>query len=711
MFLPNKNTRHGTGTPASWACSVLASLITLLLTLIPCTTLGAEDYNNRVVLTDQRGAYPLGLQLAILEDPTKSLGIEDVTSPAYADKFLPSTKSVPGFGFSSSAYWVRVALERQTTREAIWLLEFSYAPMQWIDVYTRSEGGQFQHQRGGLGVPYAERPSPHPEHVFELNLPPDQTTELWLRVDGESSKNLPLTLWRADAFAQETSLEFYALGMYFGVILALILYNLFIYHIVREPAYAYYVLFLCAFAAMTLSLNGLAQQFLWPNQPEWAMRAIPFFIGLVGLFGGLFVMSFIQTRALARWLHRLMWVGIVWSIATILLSLLSTYYASIISATTLVVAFSILALVVGLYAAVNGNKPARYYLFAWVLLLFGLIAIALRNFGVLPTNLITEYGMLWGSASEAILLSVALAARMRVMKEEKEAAQQQALENQQKAHAELKAMSQELEAANLNLEHRVHERTAALEASNRQLADAKAATSSFLANMSHELRTPMNAVIGYSEMLHEELEEENQDKYLPDLAKIRAAGKHLLGMINEVLDLSKIEAGKMELFLEPVEVSTLITDVESTVAPLMEKRGNRLEVTYAKELGVIETDTTKLRQILLNLLSNAAKFTEAGLIDLNVWREADADGDWLNFAVRDSGIGMTQDQLAKVFEAFSQAETSTTRNFGGTGLGLTISKHFCEMLGGTLSVTSREGVGSTFTITLPLRTQESNKAG
>jgi signal transduction histidine kinase/DNA-binding response OmpR family regulator len=230
----------------------------------------------------------------------------------------------------------------------------------------------------------------------------------------------------------------------------------------------------------------------------------------------------------------------------------------------------------------------------------------------------------------------------------------------------------------------------------RELEAASQHKSAFLANMSHELRTPLNAVIGYSEMLQEIAEDEGLDQLLPDLAKIRDAGRHLLNLINDILDLSKVEAGKMDLYLEEVELAALLDEVRAIVEPLAASSGNRFEV-IGEAPGTLYTDRTKLKQILLNLLGNASKFTESGRIALELRAASGA----LSFVVSDTGIGMTEEQLGRLFQAFSQADASTTRRYGGTGLGLAITKHFCEMLGGRIAVESTPGVGSTFTITLP----------
>jgi signal transduction histidine kinase len=299
----------------------------------------------------------------------------------------------------------------------------------------------------------------------------------------------------------------------------------------------------------------------------------------------------------------------------------------------------------------------------------------------------------------------------------------------------------------------------ALQEANAQLAQASSYKSAFLANMSHELRTPLNAIIGYSEMLQEEAEDLGEQTFLPDLVRINAAGRHLLGLINDILDLSKIEAGRMDLHLETFSVSDLLRDVQSIVQPLVEKNGNTLVVACPDDAGSMHADLTKVRQALFNLLSNAAKFTDHGTIALRVARDdgraSDAGrtpgetggagdaggagvptarpyeagvvashhgrgespirppsfsrsgtergpgGEGITFAVSDTGIGMTEEQLGRLFEAFSQAEASTRSKYGGTGLGLAISRHFCRLMGGDLTVESTHGEGSTFTVQLP----------
>ena len=269
---------------------------------------------------------------------------------------------------------------------------------------------------------------------------------------------------------------------------------------------------------------------------------------------------------------------------------------------------------------------------------------------------------------------------------------------------------------------RVAEYTEDLQEAKIAAEAANRSKSAFLANMSHELRTPLNAIINYSEMLQEDAQDSGSEDFLPDLEKIQTAGKHLLDMISDILDISKIEAGHVTLYLEHFDVATMIEEVMTTAQPLVEKKGNALALQVKGELGMMYADQPKVRQILLNLLSNAAKFTEKGVITIDIEKVKNKQpkpkkrnknndfnsgsnyiSQFLIFRVSDTGIGMTDEQLEQIFKPFTQADASTTKKYGGTGLGLTISQRLCQILGGEISVESEDGKGSTFIVSLPER--------
>lgn len=272
---------------------------------------------------------------------------------------------------------------------------------------------------------------------------------------------------------------------------------------------------------------------------------------------------------------------------------------------------------------------------------------------------------------------------------------------------QLESKTEELSRLNKNLEDLAVEYSYAKE----QAESANKIKSEFLANMSHELRTPLNAIIGYSELMLEEAEETSMNPAnIADLNKIVGSAKHLLSLINDVLDLSKIEAGKLDLFLEDVKINDLVKDLKSIISPMMEKNHNTFELSQQCTIDSIFTDLVRVRQCVLNLLSNASKFTKNGLVTLEITNFTEDDKEWIQFQVKDTGIGISQDKIGILFKAFSQTDAGTTRKYGGTGLGLYLTKLFCTMLGGDISVESEVGKGSIFKIKLPVRSEKNDQA-
>jgi len=674
-----------------------------------------------VILAPEQGEYSLARHLELLEDPSRNLTITDIVSGQADSRFSPSSSDTPSFGFTTSVVWARFTVKNSLPDSVEYFLEVKYPLLDHLDLYTPTGTGTFTVLKAGDSLPFTQRTIQHKNNIFPVRLAPGEEKTLYLRCETTSSLNLPLTLHSPACLAGEISLEQTLLGIYYGILLVMMLYNFFIYLGLKDSTYLYYVLFVFTYMLFQLSLNGMAFQYFWPHQIWWANNCTPLFIFLAYIFATQFTRKILDTARNIPKIDSILRAGLVLSIIGAALTLFVGYNLSIRLATLM--SLTVVALIVaGFSCMIKGYRPARYYFLAWSVSMLGVTVYALKTFGVLPHTFITHWGIQLGSAWEVILLSMGLADRFQLMKQDKEQMQTVYAKQLEEAHSELEKSFHDLEQFKNSLETLVKDRTADLsraneylawEAEERQKAEARAdaaskAKSQFLASMSHEIRTPMNAILGIANMAAKMAETAKLQQYL---AIIQDSGKALLTLINDILDFSKIEAGRLDLECNNFDLRETVESLADLFGKQAADKGlELLLIVHDNPPCAMMGDALRLRQILINLVNNAIKFTEKGEVAITAHCEKQNDDKaMLHFFVRDTGSGINHDQIKKLFNEYTQADSSTSRLYGGTGLGLAISKQLVTLMGGEINAESEPGKGSTFHFTISVHLQPPEK--
>ena len=450
--------------------------------------------------------------------------------------------------------------------------------------------------------------------------------------------------------------------MFYGLIAALILYNLMLFLSVQDRLYLYYVLYASTLAGWLLGYDGFVYEYLgYEGGGWWPNNGLAISVSLALAFGAQTARSFLDTPRSAPLLDPIL--ATLVAVAGVLAVFAATgwlvpYHIVFMSISVMAVLLTATVLFVGVRALSAGYRSARFFLLAWAALLVSLVVFPLRNFALLPHTFLVSHSIHIGFALDLILLSFALGDRFNLMRREA--------------------------------------RFARIEARAMEIASKH--KSDFLANMSHELRTPLNAIIGFSEALMDRMFGDLNEKQLEYQKDIHESGKHLLSLINDILDLSKIEAGKMELELSNFHLPTAVSNAVALVRERAHRHGITLGIEIDERLADVQADERKVKQILLNLLSNAVKFTpDGGRVDVS----ATLDTDKVEIAVKDTGVGIAPDDQASLFEEFKQVGKDSSRKAEGTGLGLALTKRLVELHGGEIRVDSAVGHGSTFRVIFP----------
>ena len=635
-------------------------LLLILLSWLPLLASAVE-------FDESTQSLPLGRVMQVYEDASGQADIAQVASPAMVARFHRHDKASLNAGYSLSAFWLKVDLTytpKHPDTLRIWLLELAYPPMKHIELYVPDASGGYRlAQRTGNELSFASRPIKQNNYLFELDFAPNESKTVYLRLQTEGSMQAPLTLWSMQAYLEDQPVRLYVLGLIYGVLLGMLVYNLFIYLSVRDTSYLYYIFYIASFGFYQLSVNGAAVQYFWPNNPGWANASTPFFIGLAGFFGCQFTRSFLHTAAHGRWLDRLLLLLMAYSAVVTVLSLMTSYALALRLATVLALAFTVTIFVTGISAWCCGLRVARYFIIAWSAFLLGGLVNTLMVLGYLPNVFLTMYASQIGSALEVGLLSLALADRINTMREQQA---QTLLESGQK-----------------------------LEVLNRELANSNHLKDEFLATVTHELRTPMNGVIGSLELMQTvELD--------PELAQYQqtAAGsaRDMMRMVNGILTLTELQAGRLKVSTQSFGLRRLLDSLQEPFVGRVQGKGLHFAIEVADDVpDSFQGDAEKIVQCLECLVDNAIKFTREGGLVLRVSGRPAAAQHWaLSFAVIDSGIGFIDLDEATLYQRFFQLDGSMTREYGGLGIGLAICRQLIDLLGGHLTHQSELGMGSRF---------------
>lgn len=643
-------------------------LLILLLSWLPLLASAVE-------FDDSTRNLPLGRAMQVFEDPDGNASIAQVSSPAFASRFRTHQADVLNAGYSTSAFWLKVDLHYNAmplSAPRIWLLELAYPPLDHLELYLPDTAGTYRLvQRTGDALPYSSRQIEQSNYLFQLPLKPDQTLTAYLRLQSEGSVQAPLSLWSSEAYMEAQPAKIYVLGLIYGVLLGMLVYNLFIYISVRDTSYLWYILYIASFGLYQVSVNGAAVAYFWPDSPWWANASTPLFIGAAGLFGCQFARSFLQMARHSRAFDRILQGLVACSAVVMLMSLASSYGLALRLATALALAFTLCIFAAGLFAWWRGMRVARYFIIAWSAFLLGGLVNTLMVLGYLPNVFLTMYASQIGSALEVALLSLALADRINGMRDE------QARTLREAGHK--------------------------LEQLNQQLARSNRLKDEFLATVTHELRTPMNGVIGSLELMQTIPLDAELVEYQHTAS---VAAQHMMRMVDDILILTELQAGRISSRVEPFSLRGLLHELRARfLSPAMEK-GLLLSLDVAEGLpDRLLGDRQKLALCLGYLLDNGVKFTQCGGVNLTVRGHIEDRRLALTFSVRDSGIGFASLGDTMLYQRFFQIDGSMSRGYGGLGIGLAICRNLADLMGAKLQHSSVPGQGSCFELSVALAVQ------
>ncbi|MDH4127347.1 MAG: ATP-binding protein [Spirochaetota bacterium] len=652
---------------------LLNFLILIFIIIVISKPLHASEIVNLNNLNNQ---YILDSNIEILEDKNNKWSIKDVRSAGISELFHQNKRI--NFGYTNSIYWVRFTV-KNTSEKKNYLLEVANPLTDSITLYIPNAVGIYERKTGGDSLPFKEREVKYRKTVFKFSLKTNETKQLYVRFQTWSTMELSLILWSQDGFTDNVIQGQYGLGIYYGIIIVMIFYNLFLFLSLKDIGYLYYVLYIMSIGISHTIFNGLAHEYFWPSYPDWNNQSTSFFVGLTSFWAIQFTRSYLMIKKITPKFDILLKIFMGLNCILMLISLFS-YTPFTYKLTSTLALFSVIVILLGAFLSLRKKyKPAWFFLIAWFSLIFGILIFLMRSFGILPNIFITVYGMQIGSALEVILLSLGLGYKINIIRQEKE-----------KMQTELVNI-QEIAITNLNKIDKLKDE--------------------FLANTSHELRTPLNGIIGIAESLIDGVTGELPKKTISNLSMIVLSGRRLFHLVNDILDFSKLKNNEINLELKPVDLYTITKIVLKLSEPLINTKHLKLVNLIEPDFPSVLADENRLQQIIHNIISNAIKFTDTGKIEISAKISSigqNGKPKFIEITISDTGIGIPEDKHNVIFDSFQQIDASVSRSYGGAGLGLAISKKLINLHGGNIWVDSKLNEGSNFTFTLPISLEKAN---